>query len=349
MSTIAKKYNMSTSELMALNPQVNEKGDIRPGQKIITKEPSKSLFDNINLPSDKKFIAKEVLQQATGINAADFLGLVPANAKAFLADLTGLGKEEGSTEKDLNNREKKALREAIKRAEAQGKDYLEYKDFASSANPYDDTGGGTFLQGFAPITKYFDPKYSMKTTLGQAKFKKNKDGTYTVTDEFNFNDATKAGFKGFIADAKVAPGLSKLSPYRILRSVARNFGSAEGEGMPVNITFQKGGIKPSTIEMSSDTIQGISSDQNAAKLKFERNIKKKGLKPFAAIVKSNTKVLKDKDGNYTGDFRDVSTGKINRIDGTNKGGMIINPKPRKGNTDYRKGGMIISNVDNRKK
>ena len=59
--------------------------------------------------------------------------------------------------------------------------------------------------------------------------------------------------------------------------------------------------------------------------------------------------LKDKDGNYTGDFRDVSTGKINRIDGTNKGGMIINPKPRKGNTDYRKGGMIISNVDNRKK
>jgi len=59
--------------------------------------------------------------------------------------------------------------------------------------------------------------------------------------------------------------------------------------------------------------------------------------------------LKDKDGNYTGDFRDVSTGKINRIDGTNKGGMITKPRPRKGSADYRKGGMVLSSVDNRKK
>tara|TARA_R100000388_G_C7162186_1_gene119788 strand:+ start:105 stop:635 length:531 start_codon:yes stop_codon:yes gene_type:complete len=59
--------------------------------------------------------------------------------------------------------------------------------------------------------------------------------------------------------------------------------------------------------------------------------------------------LKDKDGNYTGDFRDVSTGKINRIDGTNKGGMITKPRPRKGSTDYRKGGMVLSSIDNRKK
>ena len=245
MSTIAKKYNMSTSELMALNPQVNEKGDIRPGQKIITKAPSKSIFGDLNLPSGKK-IAKETLQTITPINMLDASGLIPTNAKAFIADLTGLGKEEGITEKDLTKREKKALREAIKRAEAQGKDYLEYPDFASSANPNDDVGGGTFLQGFAPITKYFDPAYSMKTTLGQAKFKKNKDGTYTVTDEYNFNDATKAGFKGLIADTMVAPGLSKIAPYRILRSVARNFGSREGEGMPINITFQKGGYPKSS-------------------------------------------------------------------------------------------------------
>ena len=127
--------------------------------------------------------------------------------------------------------------------------------------------------------------------------KKNKDGTYTVTDQYDFNDASKAGFKGVIADIK-DQGVAGLSPYKFARNIARNFGSAPGEGMDVNITFQKGGIKPSTIEMSSDTIQGISSDQNAAKLKFERNIKKKGLNPYSAIVKSNTKVLKDKDGNF---------------------------------------------------
>ena len=241
---IAKEYNMSPSELLALNPQINEKGDIRPGQKIITKAPSKSFFDNINLPSGKK-VAKEVYQTLTGVNQADLLGLIPTNVKAFASDITGIGKSEGISEKDLTKREKKALREAIKRAEEQGKNYLEYPDFASAAEPTSDIGGGSFLQGFAPITKYFDPKYSMKTTLGQSTFKKNKDGTYTVSDEFDFNDASGRGFEGMIADTKAAPGISKVSPYRILRSVARNFGSAPGEGMDVNITFQKGGYPKS--------------------------------------------------------------------------------------------------------
>ena len=61
---------------------------------------------------------------------------------------------------------------------------------------------------------------------------------------------------------------------------------------------QKGGVKPSTTTMSSDTIQGLSSDQNAAKIKFERNIKKGGLNPSSRSVKSNTTVSKDSDGNF---------------------------------------------------
>ena len=58
--------------------------------------------------------------------------------------------------------------------------------------------------------------------------------------------------------------------------------------------------------------------------------------------------LKDSKGNFTGEFRDVSTGKVNTIDGTNKGGMIPKPRPRIGTMDMRKGGMVISTVDNRK-
>lgn len=282
MYKIAKKYNMSTSDLMALNPEINERGDIRPGQKIITKAPSESFFDNFNLPSGKKAV-KEVLQTSTGINQADFLGLIPANVKAFVSDITGIGKSEGITEKDLNNREKKALREAIKRAEEKGKNYIEYPDFASAAEPTSDIGGGTFLQGFAPITKYFDPKYSMKTLLGQAKFKKNKDGTYTVTDQFNFNDASKAGFKGVIADIK-DQGIAGLSPYKFARNIARNFGSAEGEGMDVNITFQKGGV--------SDTIKVSSTDQAVAKKKLQNK--------FNGRIPNNAVLTYDKDtGKYT--------------------------------------------------
>ena len=59
--------------------------------------------------------------------------------------------------------------------------------------------------------------------------------------------------------------------------------------------------------------------------------------------------LKDSKGNFTGEFRDVSTGKVNIIDGTNKGGMIPKPRPRTGAMDMRKGGMVLSTVDNRKR
>ncbi len=299
LGEIASAKGISVDELLALNPQIKDRDTVRAGQTIITEAPSESFFGDLNLPSGKK-IAKEFLQSATGINQADVLGLIPANVKAFVSDITGIGREEGITEKDLNNREKKALREAIKRAEEKGRNTIGYSEFATTSSPKtkgQDVGGGSFLQNFAPITKYFDPDYSMKTLLGQAKFKKNKDGTYTVTDQYDFNDASKAGFKGVIADIK-DQGIIGLSPYKFARNIARNFGSAPGEGMDVNITFQKGGIKPSTIAMSSDTIQGISMDQNAAKIKFERNIKKEGLNPASRIVKQNTQVLKDKDGNF---------------------------------------------------
>tara|TARA_R110001599_G_scaffold60058_1_gene166950 strand:- start:20 stop:538 length:519 start_codon:yes stop_codon:yes gene_type:complete len=59
--------------------------------------------------------------------------------------------------------------------------------------------------------------------------------------------------------------------------------------------------------------------------------------------------LKDSKGNFTGEFRDVSTGKVNTIDGTNKGGMIPKPRPRTGAMDMRKGGMVLSTMDNRKR
>ena len=48
----------------------------------------------------------------------------------------------------------------------------------------------------------------------------------------------------------------------------------------------------------SDTIQGISMDQNVAKLKFERNLKKKGINPFSPTVKQNTDILKNSEGNF---------------------------------------------------
>jgi len=51
------------------------------------------------------------------------------------------------------------------------------------------------------------------------------------------------------------------------------------------------------LTMPSDTIQGISMDQNVAKLKFERNLKKSGLNPYSNTIKRNTQVLRDENNN----------------------------------------------------
>ena len=62
----------------------------------------------------------------------------------------------------------------------------------------------------------------------------------------------------------------------------------------------KSSLKKLTEDLTtpSDTIQGISMDQNTAKLKFERNLKRKGINPFSPTVKQNTDILKNSEGNF---------------------------------------------------
>ena len=244
-------------------------------------------------------IGKELLQSATPINMLDIAGLLPANLKAFVADLTGIGKSEGISEKDLNKKEKKALKEAIARAEKAGKSYIEYSDYNTTGTPKtknEDIGGGSFKAGLAPITKYFDPSYSMKTMLGQTGFKKNKDGSYTVTDQYNFNDARGAGFKGFIADASKAEGVQKFNPYRVLRSAARNFGSAPGEGMDVNINLKQAGGVATPPMYGANTIPG-SPETAAITYQEADKAKVKALEQELEETRTSTKYTDEAEAN----------------------------------------------------
>ena len=159
--------------------------------------------------------------------------VVPSNARQLISDVTGIGSQD-IDETTINDREAQALRDAIGEAGGGRRGVIEYNDYQTSDHKNDDVGG-TFSGSFAPLFKYFNPNYSMKTTLGQASYKKNRDGTYSVTDQYNFNDATGEGFSGVIDDFNEAEGLDKISPYRILRSVGRNYGSSEGEGGKVDI------------------------------------------------------------------------------------------------------------------
>ncbi len=172
---------------------------------------------------------------------------LPLNVRQFTYDLFG-GKDD-LTEAHLGSAEKRALNEARKRAEKAGRNYITYKDWETHGEYEEgevdeelrDVGGG---DPDAPVTKFLDPKYALKTTFGRINFTKNDDGTYTFTDSYNFNDATGKGIEGVIEDIQSGrhndPKYGGL--YSYLRSIGRHFGSAEGEGSKVKITMDSGGL-----------------------------------------------------------------------------------------------------------
>ena len=174
--------------------------------------------------------------------AERFKNQIPLNVRQFSADL--IGSDNSITKSDLNYREKQALENARKNAEKRGSSVIEYEDYGTHLDdegnayqtPYDDVGGGA---GYQAITKSLNPAYSVKSTFGQMGFKKKKDGTYTYNDQYNFNDATGEGWKGWKKGVKK----KGFSIYGQLRNIATNFGSKEGEGSKVKIKMQRGGYK----------------------------------------------------------------------------------------------------------
>lgn len=162
--------------------------------------------------------------------------VVPLNVRAFASDLIGnniTGRHSEINESHLNENEKLALTKATKTAESKGRNYIEYDDY-NTGSAYNDVGGGS-ESALAPITKFFNPNYSMKTTFGQMGFKPNEDGSYTYTDQYNFNDANTADSKEetFLEGAKAGG----KSVYGQARNIATHYGSGSGSGSKVNITY----------------------------------------------------------------------------------------------------------------
>ena len=255
MSTIAKKYNMSTSELMALNPQVNEKGDIRPGQKIITKAPSDSSSFFSTAYDKAKDVSKTVNQYSPGTMLLK--QAIPTNVRTFVKDIMGIDRDETLDQRDLSSQEKAALKRAIERAEKEYKAgnrknrVIEYEDYATHLNEdgtlrkgyedqYDDIGGGSSLLMAKNMLPFSGKRadYSMKTTLGQASYDTDDDGNITIKDTYDFNNP---------GDEPVQR--SALDFYGKLRNLGTMFGAdSGGEGRDVNINlkqdeYQDGGMR----------------------------------------------------------------------------------------------------------
>ena len=189
---------------------------------------------------------------------------VPANMRVFAGSM--LGDESPITEKNFNPEELQAMRAQIIRRQAENADLEEmYRtgnsqtfnadtgdwvdgDFSKEIASFDDTRGKTAIsyddyelsneQNESSLLKSFtDPEYSVQTTLGRYVAHQNEDGSTTIKDVYDWNDAdvsklsTKDIFNAF-ANSKNARHIGNLAARllkpNIKRPVEVNLGHLEG-------------------------------------------------------------------------------------------------------------------------
>lgn len=260
LGAIAKTFGTTVKELARTN-KILDPNKIRAGARIVVPEQEKTLMQQaqsfMGMEPEKKeapVIEKKpepvvekkpepvVAQKQEATPQASLLAppekeqpLLPTNVRQFVYDIFG-GKET-LTEESLQKEEISALRKGVIRAKAAGKEVLEYEDYATQGkgeSQYADVGGGG---GFAEFfEKVFDPSYSMKTTIGQARIEEDEEGNTIVIDRYNFNDAEdKFSFMGLMTGIKKAG----LSPYAQVRNIGKQLGSGQGEGSEVRINLGK--------------------------------------------------------------------------------------------------------------
>jgi len=87
-----------------------------------------------------------------------------------------------ATEEDLNETDLETLRSAVRKAMAEGRSQVDYKDFSE--------GEGTVLKG-SMLAGLFNPELRMARTLGGFKFSKDEQGNIIIRNTYNFNEGTK--------------------------------------------------------------------------------------------------------------------------------------------------------------
>jgi hypothetical protein len=236
---------------------------VRPTNLSIEKSPLKQTgagsFTGNPLFAKISGMATKAVDDIRKADAEDFIipqsvqNLVPASVRALgkdvLQNIMGVEQKDKKdiTERHFSKRELEALAQARARAEADNRDYITYEDYETSDNKFGDIGGAGFTGGWGGnqkdkrgmldlIKDTFNPAYSMKTTLGGVHFKKNEDGTYTYTDQYDFNDAKEGGMQGFRDEvARREEDGDPLTAYQKVRLFAKYMGSGPGEGANVKI------------------------------------------------------------------------------------------------------------------
>ena len=230
LAAIAKNNNLNIDQLVRANRAIKNPNNIRIGQKINIPQfgvyAQQDFQKRINLPAQKpkdRFLPSNVRQLLNDINPL-----------SRMRRKYNIGMED-FTEADTTPDEIEALKKIVKSNLDKGKQFLEYDDFQTSENPYDDVGGDAIGIQKA-INKFKDPAFSMKTLLGQASITTNDKGETVVVDRYNFNEENPDSFKDY---ARKAARVVSDPIYGSFREAGSIFGSDEGEGSFVRINLGK--------------------------------------------------------------------------------------------------------------
>lgn len=252
--SIARDNELSIAELLELNPQIKNPDEIYAGDNLfmpskgkapVAKEPSKqesflSVFRKKAKEVARKFKRDDIKLPETAEPELR-KRILPINMRQFAYDV--FGGDDDLTEKDLSPEEFAAAREVTINALKRQSKAIGYPDYQTSEGSYDDVGGS--VKGSQGVIRksFEDPRYALKTTIGQASITTNDKGETILVDQYDFNEKnwkdrsfSIEGIKTFLGDVRRAVSQPE---YGIPRTIGSYLGSAPGEGSNVRINLGK--------------------------------------------------------------------------------------------------------------
>ena len=177
---------------------------------------------------------KDVKNKVVGL-ATDRRSGLPLPVRGLINDLSGQKRD--LTTKDLNPELKNAYLTAYHLAsqrEGNTRDSgtIDYGDYS--------VGVHEGAEGMARQLELLNnPGYQARYTTGKAQYTRNPDGTISISDTFDFNDAGK-GLNDEEKKLAIEKGLSNIPKGNIkdrARVYARYYGSGPGEGAKINFNI----------------------------------------------------------------------------------------------------------------
>jgi LysM repeat protein len=261
--SIARDNELSIAELLEANPQIKNPDEIYAGDNLfipskgkapVVKEPSKqesflSVFRKKAKEVARKFKRDDIKLPETSEPELR-KRILPINMRQLAYDV--FGGDDDLTETDLSPAEYAAAREIAINAKKRQSDTIAYEDYQTvpkgMQSVYDDPAyadvGGSIKGSQGVIKKSFnDPKYALKTTIGQARLTTNDKGETILEDQYNFNEKSWKdrsfsieGVKTFLGDMS---NVLKQPEYFGPRMLGSYLGSGPGEGSMVKINLGK--------------------------------------------------------------------------------------------------------------